>query len=134
VAATAAVDQAFGAPAKLDRSKLEKAGIGGDWILAVIGQARSFTRSQWYQTGSTKVLSSKVNSIKLDGAQPEVSLTNCLDTSKLIIRFAKDGKPVPMGAGNGTRHKFVSRLVYAPPAPGGQKIWFLVSDKVSGKC
>jgi hypothetical protein len=121
-------------PATLNRSALEKTGIGGEWIITVVDQARSLTRSGWYQTGSTGISDTQVTSVKLDGAQPEVNLTNCLDSSKLVIRFKKDGKPVPMGPGNGSRHKFSSRLVYAPPAPGGKEMWFLVSDKDTGTC
>jgi hypothetical protein len=133
-AATAAVDQALTKPATFDRSALEKAGVGGAWIIDVIDQARAFTRSGWYQTGRTSITNTQVVSVKLDGAQPEVKLTNCLDTSKLVVRFEKNGKPVPMGPGNGDRHKFASRLVYAPPAPGGQKMWFLIEDQGAGQC
>ncbi|TCC65604.1 hypothetical protein E0H73_01305 [Kribbella pittospori] len=133
-AATAAVDHALVNPATLDRSALEKAGIGGEWIITIIDQARSMTRSGWYQTGNTGITNTKVTSVKLDGEQPEVNLSNCLDSSKLVLRFKKDGKPVPLGPGNGRRHQFASRLVYAPPAPGGRSIWFLISDKDKGTC
>jgi hypothetical protein len=133
-AATAAVDRALVDPATLNRSALEKAGIGGEWIITVIDQARTMTRSGWYQTGSTKITKTAVTSVKVDGEQPEVNLSNCLDSSQQVIRFKKDGKPVPMGPGNGRRHQFASRLVYAPPAPGGQKMWFLISDKDTGTC
>ncbi|MEV5963720.1 hypothetical protein AB0L70_18270 [Kribbella sp. NPDC051952] len=132
--ATAAVDQALANPAALNRASLEKAGVGGEWIITVIDQARSMTRSGWYQTGRTVVASTAVTSVNAGGAQPEVKLTNCLDSSKLVIRFKKDGKPVPTGPDNGRRHQFASRLVYAPPAPGGTKMWFLISDKDSGTC
>ncbi|GAA2787381.1 hypothetical protein [Kribbella solani] len=134
VAATAAVDKALGAPAALDRSALEKSGVGGEWIIEIIDQARSFTRSGWYQTGATRIVSTKVKSVKLDGGQPEVNLINCLDTSALVTRFEKDHKPVPMGPGTGKRRLFTSRLVYAAPAPSGQKLWFLVADQGGGKC
>jgi hypothetical protein len=109
-------------------------GAGSEFIISVIDGARTLTRSGWYQTGSTRIASAQVASVKLDGEQPEVNLTHCLDTSKLVLRFQRDGKPVPVGPGNGNRHKFTSRLVYAPPAPGGKRIWFLISDKAAGQC
>ncbi|MFI5730965.1 hypothetical protein ACIA49_12650 [Kribbella sp. NPDC051587] len=133
-AITAAVDLAYGRPAELSRPALEKAGAGSEFIISVIDGARTLARSGWYQTGSTRIASTQITSVKLDGEQPEVNLANCLDTSKLVLRFQKDGKPVPVGPGNGNRHKFTSRLVYAPPAPGGKKIWFLVTDKAAGQC
>lgn len=133
-AATTATDQAFTSPAQLDRPALEKAGIGGELIITIIDQARSMTRSGWYQTGRTKIAATQVSTVRLGGAQPEVNLINCVDTSGLVLRFQKDGKPVPEGPGNGDRHKLASRLVYAPPAPGGRKVWFLISDEDKGQC
>jgi len=128
------VEKALIDPAQLNRSTLEKAGNGGEWIIAVIGDARFQARNGWYQTGRAKISDTKVISVKLGVAQPEVQLTNCIDSSSVVTRFKKDGKPVPMGPGNGNRHTFSSRLVYAPPAPGGQKMWFLIADKATGTC
>jgi len=133
-AARAAVEKALADPAALNRPALEKAGNGGEWILAVIGDARFQARNGWYQAGQAKISATKVAAVKLGIAQPEVQLTNCIDSSGVVTRFKKDDKPVPMGPGNGNRHKFSSRLVYAPPAPGGQKMWFLISEKATGTC
>lgn len=133
-AARAAVEKALLDPARLNRSTLEKAGNGGEWILAVIGDARFQARNGWYQTGTAKISATKATSVKLGAPQPEVQLTNCIDSSGVVTRFKKDGKPVPMGPGNGNRHTFSSRLVYAPPAQGAQKMWFLISEKATGEC
>ncbi len=133
-AAIAAVQKEFLDPGKLDRAALEKAGNGGEWVITVIDQARSQARNGWYQTGMARVAEAKAQSVKLDQAQPEVLLKTCLDTSKVVTRFKKDGKPVPIGPGNGSRHRFESRLVYAPPATGGPKLWFLISQKATGSC
>lgn len=134
VAATAAIDRTFLNPSEVDRPALEKAGLSGEWIITIVDQARTLARSGLYQTGNTQVTNTQVVSVKLDQAQPEVKLTNCLDSSKRIIRFKKNGKPVPLGPGEGTRHKIASRLVFAPPAAGEQKIWFLMSDEDNGIC
>ncbi|WP_433167509.1 hypothetical protein [Kribbella sp. CA-247076] len=134
VAARAAVEKALADPEALNRSGLEKAGNGGEWIIAVIGDARFQERNGWYQSGRAKIFTKKVVSVKLEIEQPEVLLSNCVDSSGVVTRFTRDDKPVPMGPGNGNRHLFSSRLVYAPPAPGGEKMWFLVSEKAAGKC
>ncbi|GAA1661735.1 hypothetical protein GCM10009744_64340 [Kribbella alba] len=134
LAARAAVDKAFAEPAKLDRNALQKSGNGGEWIIAVIGDAMNLERYGWYRSGTVKVSSTQVTSVKLGIEQPEVRLTNCIDTSGVVSRFQKDHQPVPMGPGNGKRHKFSSQLVFAPPAEGGAKMWFLVADKAAGTC
>jgi hypothetical protein len=135
VAATAAADQALTKPTAFDRPALEKAGLGSERILEIYDQARSLAGDGLYQTGRITIVSTTVKSVKLDGPQPEVILTNCLDASTLILRFEKDGKPVPVvPGGSGPRHVFQSRLVYAPPAPGGQKLWYLISNQGGAKC
>jgi hypothetical protein len=78
--------------------------------------------------------SSVVYSVILQGEQPEVRLTVCIDTSELSTRYRANGKAVPMGSGNGTRHKAQARLVFAPPANQKTKMWFLIDEKASGPC
>ena len=134
LAARAAVDKSFAEPASLDRNALEKAGNGGEWIITVIEDAMNLERYGWYRSGTVKVASTQVMSVKLGVEQPEVRLTNCIDTSGVVSRFQKDHQPVPMGPGNGKRHKFSSQLVFAPPAKGGAKMWFLIADKAVGTC
>ena len=133
-AARAAVDQALMNPSKLDRGALERAGNGGEWITTILGDATNYQKYGWYRSGKIKIASTQVTSVKLDIEQPEVRFTSCLDSSSVVTRFQKDNKPVPQGGDNGKRHKFSSQLVFAPPAPGGSKIWFLVSDKPTGPC
>jgi hypothetical protein len=132
--ARAAVDQAMAAPTKVNRTALEKAGNGGSWILAVLQDIINYQDYGWYQTGRTKVTNTRVTSVKLNAEQPEVLLVSCIDTSATVIRFQKSGKPVPLGPGNGHRHKFSSQMVYAPPAAGGTKVWWLIADKALGSC
>jgi hypothetical protein len=132
--ARAAIDKAMAAPTKAERSDLEKAGNGGAWILTVLEDIINFEDYGWYQTGKTKITNTAVTSVKLDLPQPEVRLVNCVDSSAIVIRFQKTGKPVPMGPGNGNRRKFASQIVYAPPAAGGPKRWWLIADKALGAC
>jgi hypothetical protein len=134
IAARAAVDKAFGDPANLNRTALEKVGNGGEWIVTILDDATFQKNNGWYQTGQVKVSGTQVVSVKLGIEQPEVQLTNCVDSSAVITRFTKDNKPVPMGPGNGDRHKFSSRLVYATPNAGGPKMWFLTAEKAGGPC
>jgi hypothetical protein len=134
VAARTAVDKAMSAPTKIDRSALERAGNGGTWILSALEGLLNLQHDGWYQTGNVKVTNTTVTSVKLNAAQPEVRLVSCLDSSAVVIRFQKDGKPVPLGPGNGRRHKFASRLVYAPPAAGGTKLWWLIAETGTGAC
>lgn len=133
-AATAAMDRTFMNPSTLNRSALAKAGIGEAWIITIVDQARTLVRSGLYQTGTARIAKTDAVSVKLEQAQPEVRLTNCVDSSKQVIRFKKDGKPVPVDPNDGTRHKLTSRLVLASPAAGGQKMWFLMSDEDAGPC
>ncbi|MEJ1110798.1 MULTISPECIES: hypothetical protein [unclassified Kribbella] len=133
-AARAAIDKAMLAPTKATRTDLEKAGNGGSWILTILQDILNFEDYGWYQTGNTKITNTMVTSVKLDLQQPEVRMVSCIDSSAVVIRFQKDGKPVPTGPGNGNRQKFSSQLVYAPPAPGGQKMWWLIADKAMGAC
>jgi hypothetical protein len=134
LAATSAIDKTFMNPSGLDRSALEKAGLGGEWIITIVDQARTLVRSGLYQTGSTQVANAEVASVKLEQAQPEVNFINCLDSSKQVIRFKKNGKPVPADPGEGTRRKVASHLVFAAPADNGKKMWFLISDEDKGPC
>jgi hypothetical protein len=133
VIATAAIDRTFMNPSELDRPALEKAGLSGEWIITIVDQARTLVRSGLYQTGSMQIAKTQVVSVKLKQAQPEVNFITCLDSSKQIIRFKKNGKPVPTGPGDGTRRKVASHLTFAP-ADGGQKMWFLISDEDKGPC
>ncbi|WP_166678488.1 hypothetical protein [Kribbella voronezhensis] len=53
----------------------------------------------------------------------------------MVTRYQANGKPVPMGPNDGTRHKVQARLVFAPPLDKTTKIWFLIEEKrVAGKC
>lgn len=135
VAATSAADAALAKPAAFDRESLEKAGLSSERVIELYDQARSLVAEGLYQTGSVTIVSTTVKSVKLDASQPEVILTSCLDASKVILRFQKDGKPVPVvPGGSGKRHVFQSRLVYTTPTSGGQKLWFLISSQGSTKC
>jgi hypothetical protein len=132
--ARAAVDKAMSDPSAVNRPALEKAGNGGTWIIAALENLLNLQHDGWFQTGNVKITNTVVSSIKLNLEQPEVRLVSCLDSSAVVIRFQKDRKPVPMGPGNGRRHKFASRLVYAPPAAGGTRMWWLIEDKGVGPC
>jgi hypothetical protein len=134
VAARAAVDAAFAKPKPFDRSALEKAGNGGEWLIAVSGDVKQLNDFGWYRIGPSKVSDTRVTSVKLDLAQPEVLLNSCIDTSAVVTRFQSDNKPVPLGPGNGKLHRYASKLVFAQSVRGGPKMWFLVSEKGAGKC
>jgi hypothetical protein len=134
VAATAAIDRTFLNPSELDRPALEKAGLSGEWIITIVDQARTLVRSGLYQTGSMQITKTQVVSVKLEQAQPEVNFINCLDSSKQVLRFKKNDKPVPADPGDGTRRNVASHLVFAPAADGGPKMWFLISDEDKGPC
>jgi hypothetical protein len=133
-AARAAVDKASTKPTAIDRNALEKAGNGGTWIISALESLLTLRNDGWYQTGAVKITNTTVASVDLDLEQPEVRLKSCLDSSGLTLRFQKDGKAVPLGPGNGTRHAFASRLVYAPAQGGGTKMWWLIEEKGQGKC
>ncbi|MEV6417695.1 hypothetical protein [Kribbella sp. NPDC051718] len=134
IAARAATDRAFETPAKFDRNALAKAGNSGQWLVELSGGAKQLKEYGWYQTGKTKISGTTVVSVNLGLEQPEVRLTNCIDSSGVVTRFVKDNKPVPVGPDNGKRHQFSSQLVFAKPASGGQQMWFLIADKVGGAC
>ena len=103
-------------------------------MLTVLQDVVNYQNYGWYQTGQTKVTNTVITSVKLNLEQPEVRLVSCVDSSAIVIRFQKDGKPVPLGPGNGRRHKVTSQFVYAPPAAGGKKMWWLIAEKASGTC
>jgi hypothetical protein len=134
VTARAAVDNAMNDPQKSTRTALEKAGNGGSWIIAVLEEVNFQRDNGWFQAGKVQIDSTAVERVSLTGEQPEVRLTVCIDTSKISTRYQANGKPVPMGPGNGNRHKAQSRLVFAPPANQGAKMWFLIEEKAEGSC
>ncbi|WP_328321679.1 hypothetical protein OHA70_25035 [Kribbella sp. NBC_00382] len=133
-AARAAIDQVMANTAASSRAPLEAAGLGGSWLLAVIGDVRSLRDSGWYQTGSTKIASLTVKSVKLDNPQPEVDLVTCIDSSKTVIRFQSTKKPVPIGASSATRRTFSAKLVFAAAAGSTTKKWFVIDEKGTGPC
>jgi hypothetical protein len=134
VAARAAVGAALKRPPKATSSGLAAAGNGGDWAIAIAGQIDSWTKNGWYQTGDPKIVSLAVTSVSLNLEQPEVKLTSCIESTQVVVRFQSSGKPVPMQSGNGKRHRFQSRLVYAKSAEAGKKMWFLVDEKAVRTC
>ncbi|WP_405065463.1 hypothetical protein OG558_26530 [Kribbella sp. NBC_01510] len=133
-AARTAIDAALGSPSTATRAKLQQAGNGGEWIIQVLGDVKFNQDRGWYQEGKVIVTSMSVASVKLDGEQPEVLLNVCLDTSKTSLRYQATRKPVPVGPGNGKRHKAQATLVYAPPAGRANEMWFLVNEKDAGSC
>ncbi|MEV0803657.1 hypothetical protein AB0I34_38605 [Kribbella sp. NPDC050281] len=121
-------------PSTATRAELLKAGNGGAWLISVLGELDFQQDNDWYQVGSLQVASTSIRAVKLTATQPEVQLTTCIDSSKVTTRFQKTGKPVPAGSSDGDRHRFLSRLVFAPPTGQTEKMWFLIEDKVAGKC
>jgi hypothetical protein len=134
IAARGAVDKVMNEPLKSSRAPLERAGLGGSWLITVIGEVRFHRDNGWYQSGAVRIASLAVESVMLGGEQPEVRLVSCIDSSKTTTRFQENGKPVPMGPGNGSRHKFRARLVFAPPAAKQAKMWFVIEEKTTGSC
>jgi hypothetical protein len=132
--ARGAVATALRAPDKATRAALENAGNGGDWIIAVIGRLTFQKENGWYQSGTVKYLSTDLQSVNLTAEQPEVRLINCIDSSGLVDRYKSNGKPVPHESSDGDRHKFQSKLVFAPASGTSKKMWFLVEEKVTGPC
>jgi hypothetical protein len=132
--ARAAIDVALHDPSTATRAKLQQAGNGGAWIIQVLGDVKFNQDRGWYQEGKVLVASMSVATVKLDAPQPEVRLNVCVDTSKTSIRHQATRKPVPMGPGNGDRHKAQAVLVYAPPAGQTKKMWFLIEEKEAGSC
>jgi hypothetical protein len=133
-AAQAAIDAAAATPTVNNRPALEKAGIGGTAVLDVVESLINLRADGWYQTGRVTIVSTAISSVKLNLQQPEVRLLSCLDSSSTVVRFQKNGKAVPLGPGNGNRHKFASRIVYAPAATGATKMWWLIENKAAGSC
>ncbi|MEV6286622.1 hypothetical protein [Kribbella sp. NPDC051770] len=133
-AARAAVDKALLDPRQSSRAPLEQAGNGGTWLIAVIDQVRFQRQQGWHRVGNLQIAKTTVAAVNLDLEQPEVKLTNCIDSSKTKTLVQSTGAPVPLVSGDGNRKTFNSRLVYAPNAKGGAKSWFLVEDQVAGPC
>jgi hypothetical protein len=134
-AARAAANAALRDPGRASRDRLVKAGNGGAWLIAILGEIEFQKNNGWYQTGDVTIASTVINSVTLTGEQPEVRMTSCIDGSKVVTRYQSNGKPVPMGPNDGTRHKVQARLVFAPPTDQTTKIWFLIEEKrVAGKC
>ncbi|GAA1119356.1 hypothetical protein GCM10009630_16460 [Kribbella jejuensis] len=131
--ATAAIDRTFTNPSALDRPALEKAGLSGQRIITIVDQARTLVRNGLYLTGNVQIAKTTVVSVKLKQAQPEVVLLNCLDSSKQVMRFKSNGKPVPSGPGSATRRQVTSHLRFALGADN-KKLWFLISDEDKGPC
>lgn len=131
--ATAAIDRTLANPSALDRPALEKAGLSGQRIITIVDQARTLVRNDLYVTGNVQIAKTTVVSVKLKQAQPEVVLLNCLDSSKQVMRFKSNGKPVPSGPGSGTRRQVTSHLRFAPGADN-KKLWFLITDEDKGPC
>lgn len=133
LAARGATEQALQAPAKANRARLEGAGNGGTWLTDIIEEISFYREHGWYQAGSVKLSPPNVKSVRLDTAQPEVTLAACVDTSAVVLRYQATKKPVPVGPDNGARHLAQARMVLAP-APTGQKAWFLVEEGGGDKC
>lgn len=133
VAARDAVGKALSDPRKATRANLEAAGVGGQWLTAVIGQVVFQRDRGLYQTGSAKIVSTTVASVRLQLERPAIDLTNCIDGSTVVLRYRATGKPVPVGASSGARHKVKSSMVLAP-SNSGAKMWFLLDEKVIGTC
>lgn len=133
-AAFEAINAALNSPSSATRAKLQQAGNGGAWIIQVLGDVKFNQDRGWYQEGQVIVASMSVASVKLDAQQPQVLLNVCLDTSKTSLRYQATRKPVPVGPGNGDRHKALATLVYAPPAGQSKKMWFLIDAKDAGAC
>ncbi|MGW6283036.1 hypothetical protein [Kribbella sp. NPDC055071] len=132
--ARAAVADALDNPATTTRAQLQRAGVGGNWIIQVLGDVKFYQDRGWHRAGKIDVVSTSVASVKLEGQQPEVRLTVCTDTSKTSLRYQATGKPVPAIPANGGRHKAQAVLVYAPPVGQTKKAWFLIDEKAAGAC
>jgi hypothetical protein len=132
--ARAAIQKAFADPTRLKRASLLKAGNGDPWLITLVAEGMDMERNGWYLSGKLKMSALRPVSVKLRLEQPEVRLTGCLDTSVVVTRFRETRKAVPMIPANGDHHRFSARLVYAPPARGGTKGWYLVEEKSAGDC
>lgn len=133
-AARAAVAIALNAPENADRSQLEATGNGGAWLTQIVQRIVYLRDRNLYQSGDPVLTSIAPAAVDLSAAQPAVTLKACLDGSKTQMRYRKTDKPVPVvTVAGGTRHVINARLIYAP-AKTGSKMWFLVDEKVLGKC
>jgi hypothetical protein len=120
-------------PTKADRTVLEQSGSGGQWLTDIIDDISFYQDNGWYQAGSVKLSSPNVKSVRLNAQQPEVTLTACVDSSAVVVRYQSTKKPVPLGPDNGSRHQTQARMVLAP-GPSGQKAWFLIDETGDAKC
>ncbi|MEU0089261.1 hypothetical protein [Kribbella sp. NPDC006257] len=130
----AAIDKALADPTKSSRAALEAAGLGDSWLLTAIEDVRSNREDGWYTSGTVNIVSLSPLSVNLDAQQPEVRLKSCIDSSQAVLRFQSNGKPVPLGPGNGKRHAFQAKVVQAPAAGKTTKMWFVVEEKTIGPC
>ncbi|HEY3559331.1 MAG TPA: hypothetical protein VGL05_17790 [Kribbella sp.] len=132
--ARSAIDAALNNPPAATDQKLLQAGVGGKWLVQVLGDLQFNEDRDWYQEGKTRVKALTVASVKLTAEQPEVRFTVCLDTSKISLRYRTTHKPVPAIPANGHFHKVQSQMVYAPPNGQSTKMWFLIDEKPLGSC
>lgn len=133
-AARAAIDKALNDPTKSSRAPLEAAGLGGSWIIAAIEDVRSLRQSGWYRSGAVQIRSLTAQAVKLDGAQPEVTLRSCVDSSGTVLHFQADRKVVPVGPGTSRRNAFTATIVYAARSGSSAKMWFVIEEKATGTC
>ncbi|WP_350277478.1 hypothetical protein [Kribbella sp. HUAS MG21] len=133
LAARRATEQALQNPAQAERTELERSGNGGQWLTDVIEDITFFRDNGWYQAGAVTLSSPTVKTVRLAGQQPEVTLTSCIDSSAVVVRYQATKKPVPLGPDNGSRHLAQARIVLAPGSDG-RKAWFLISETGDAKC
>lgn len=134
VAASVASDTALNNPPAATEAKLLQAGVGGNWLVQVLGSLQFNQDRGWYQDGKVKIESMSVLSVKTTGEQPEVYLSVCQDASKVSLRYLATRKPVPVGPGTDGRSKVKAKLVFAPPVGQTKKMWFLVDQQDAGTC
>lgn len=132
--ARSAIDAALNNPPAATDQKLLQAGVGGKWLVQVLGDVQFNEDRDWYQEGKTRVKALTVASVKLTTEQPEVRFIVCLDTSKISLRYRSNHKPVPATPANGNFHKVQSQMVYAPRTGQSTKMWFLTDEKTLGSC
>ncbi|MFD7157848.1 hypothetical protein ACFV9C_24820 [Kribbella sp. NPDC059898] len=132
LAARRATELAMQNPAKSNRATLERTGNGGQWLTDIIDDLTSYRDNGWYQSGSVKLSPPSPKSVRLTG-EPEVTLTTCVDSSAVIIRYQSTKKPVPLGPDNGSRHLTQARMVLAS-GTDGKKAWFLIDESGDAKC
>ncbi|TCC32554.1 hypothetical protein [Kribbella sindirgiensis] len=134
MAASVASDTALNNPPAATEAKLLQAGLGGNWLVQVLGSLQFNQDRGWYQDGKVKIESMSVLSVKTTGEQPEVYLSVCQDASKVSLRYLATRKPVPVGPGTDGRSKVKAKLVFAPPVGQTKKMWFLVDQQDAGAC